>query len=251
MISDWYPGIREACVHWRDASMLQQTFEALEQAVQEDNDSCIDCAKAIVEVICRIVVDELDSPINSVKPKESNPSFGSWVASAIRVLDLGDVRHDKFMKLVSQHHKLTTVLGDLRNDAGPVSHGRDGFLDKLSVHHRRGAVLSADALITFLHQAYLEAELDLVQTREPYERFADRHDLIDANCSLRAEVDEDGMLDVVVRLPNKDEISLLVSCSRLLFQIDREAYLEALNASLQAPVVQEDDEEEEEEEGVA
>ncbi len=29
MSLDWCPGIREACVHWRDAPMLQQTFEAL------------------------------------------------------------------------------------------------------------------------------------------------------------------------------------------------------------------------------
>ena len=30
MTQDWCPGIREACAHWRDAPMLQQTFEALE-----------------------------------------------------------------------------------------------------------------------------------------------------------------------------------------------------------------------------
>lgn len=144
MSLDWCPGIREACGHWRDAPMLQQTFEALERTLEQDNDACIDCAKSIVEVFCHIIVDELDSPAQPVRPTEATPSFSAWVSAAVRVLKLGDNQNTKFLKLVSQHHKLTTALGDLRNESGPVSHGRDGFLAKLSVHHRRSAVLSAD-----------------------------------------------------------------------------------------------------------
>lgn len=231
MSLDWCPGIREACAHWRDAPMLQQTFEALERTLAENNDACIDAAKAVVEVVCRIVVDELDSPINPVKPKESSPDFGVWVSSAVRVLKLGDNRDSKFQKLVSQHHKLTSALGDLRNDSGPVSHGREGFLTKLSAHHRRAAVLSADAIVTFLHQAYLEAELDLVQTREPYERLDHLHRLIDAQVSLDAKVDEDGLLAVNVMLPTGDTLPIRAEASRFLYQLDREAYVEALNAA--------------------
>ncbi len=237
---DWCPGIREACSYWHDAPMLQQTFEALERTLAEDNDACIDCAKAIVEVVCRIVIDELDSPINPVKPKASSPDFGEWVGSAVRVLKLGENQNTKFLKLVSQHHKLTTALGDLRNDAGPVSHGRDGFLDRLSAHHRRSAVLSADAIVTFLHQAYLEAELDLVRTREPYERFDHLHELIDAHVSLQADVDDEGFLTIDVTLPSGDILPLRVEASRLLYQLDRDAYVEALNAARGAlvPVVE-------------
>lgn len=33
MSLDWCPGIRDACMHWRDAPMLQQTFEALERSL--------------------------------------------------------------------------------------------------------------------------------------------------------------------------------------------------------------------------
>lgn len=237
MTLDWCPGIREACSHWRDAPMLQQTLEVLERTLAEDNDACIDCAKAIVEVVCRIVIDELDSPINPVKPKASSPDFGDWVGSAVRVLKLGENQNNKFLKLVSQHHKLTTALGDLRNDSGPVSHGRDGFLERLSVHHRRSAVLSADAIVTFLHQAYLEAELDLVRTREPYERFDHLNELIDAHVSLQADVDEEGFLTIDVTLSSGDILPLRVEASRLLYQLDRDAYVEALNAARGAPAV--------------
>lgn len=225
------PGIREACVHWRDAPMLQQTFEALERTLEQDNDACIDCAKSIVEVFCRIIVDELDSPIQPVRPKAAAPDFGEWVGAAVRVLKLGENQNTKFLKLVSQHHKLTTALGDLRNESGPVSHGRDGFLAKLSVHHRRSAVLSADALVTFLHQAYLEAQRDPVSSREPWERFDAFNQLIDANVGLTLGENDDGEPELHVLLPGNEYLVINVPVSRLLYQLDRDAYIEALNAA--------------------
>lgn len=236
MSLDWCPGIREACMHWRDAPMLQQTFEALERTFEQDNDACIDCAKSIVEVFCRIIVDELDSPIQPVKPKAAAPDFGEWVGAAVRVLKLGENQNTKFLKLVSQHHKLTTALGDLRNESGPVSHGRDGFLAKLSVHHRRSAVLLADALVTFLHQAYLEAQRDPVSSREPWERFDAFNQLIDANVGLELLTDDDGNPGLRILLPGSDYLSINVPVSRLLYQLDRDAYIEALNAARGVPV---------------
>lgn len=236
MSLDWCPGIREACTHWREAPMLQQTFEALERTMEQENDACIDCAKSIVEVFCRIIVDELDSPTQPVKPKATAPDFGEWVGAAVRVLKLGENQNSKFLKLVSQHHKLTTALGDLRNESGPVSHGRDGFLAKLSVHHRRSAVLSADALVTFLHHAYLEAQRDPFSSREPWERFGTFNQLIDANAGLELTTDDDGNSELLVRLPGGDTLSLNISVSRLLYQLDRDAYIEALNAARNVPV---------------
>lgn len=236
MSLDWCPGIREACVHWRDAPMLQQTFDALERTLENDNDACIDCAKSIVEVFCRIIVDELDSPTQPVKPKAAAPDFGEWVGAAVRVLKLGENQNNKFLKLVSQHHKLTTALGDLRNESGPVSHGRDGFLAKLSVHHRRSAVLSADALVTFLHQAYLEAHRDPFNSREPWERFEPLNALIDSSVRVELVTDDDGNPELRVLLPGGDYLTLNIPVSRLLYQLDRDAYIEALNAARGAPV---------------
>ena len=216
--------------------MLQQTFQALEKSIIDENDACIDCAKSIVEVVCRLVIAELDSPVNPVRPQNTNPSFGEWVAAAVRVLKLGDVRNDRFQKLVSQHHKLTTALGDLRNDAGPVSHGREGFLDRLSIHHRRAAVISADALITFLHQAYLEIEPNILFTREPYERFSERNVVIDSHIVTNPPTNDEGMLEINILLPGSDEIKLGIEPSRLLYEIDRPAYVQAFNASREAAV---------------
>src|ERR1700722_2757893 len=234
---DWYPAIRDCCAYRPGAFMLQQTFQALEKSFVEENDACIDCAKATVEVVCRIIIDELDDSAQPAKPKEENPSFGVWVSAAVRALKLGDVRNNAFQKLVSQHHKLTKTLRLLRDDAGPVSHGKDGFIERLSSYHRRAAVLSADAIVAFLHQAYLETELNLEQTREPYERFQKFNTLIDGAVCLAARIEEDGDLTVTVKLPAEESLSITAPASRFLYQMDRQAYIEALNAARSAPAV--------------
>lgn len=234
MSADWYPGIRSFCAHWKHAPMLQETFAALEREFNEENDACIDAAKGLVECACRVLIEELDDPVAPLKPEATDTPLGQLVGLATRLLNLGAVRHRAFSDLIKQHNKLTKTLRVLRNEAGTVSHGKDGFIAKLSAHHRRSAMLAADAIVTFLHEAYLEREPDPVRSFEPYERFEAANMLIDALVSLRAEPDEDGLLNVVAVLPDGEEVPLAIEPSRLLFGVDREAYKLVLNACREA-----------------
>ncbi|MFN7783178.1 MAG: abortive infection family protein [Lysobacterales bacterium] len=234
MSLDWCAGIREACSHWRDAPMLQQAFEALEQTLEQNNDACIDCAKSIVEVVCRVIVESFHTPLAPLRPAQETPTLSLWLSAAVRALKLGDVRDEKFQKLVSSHHKLAGALNDLRNQAGTASHGRDPYLERLAVHHRRSAVLAADAIVAFLHKAYLDAQLDPTSSREPWERFADSNALIDAHVGLAVETDEEGVASLRVLLPGGDVLALNIEVSRLLYLFDRTAYVEALNAASSA-----------------
>lgn len=227
MTLDWYPGIRECCAFWPQAAMLQQTFESLEKSFETNNDACIDCAKSIVEVVCRVIVEDLDDPSDPHKPKEETPAFGQWVTAAVRVLKLGDNRDTSFKKLVSQHHKLTETLGSLRNGAGPVSHGRDGFIQRLSAYHHRAAVLSADAIVAFLHHAYLDAEVRMTTTMRSYDCFENFHALIDASATLRLDTDDAEESTIAVRI-GEEEFFIPIRASELLFSFDRRAYVEAL-----------------------
>jgi len=238
MSLDWYAGIREFCDHWRDAPTLQQTFATLEKEFEAENDACVDAAKALVECACRVIIENLDDPTTPLKPEEENPPFGRWVSAAVRVLDLDQVRDNSFQKLISQYHKLTTALGDLRNKAGTASHGKDGFIEKLSRHQRRSAVLAADAIVTFLHEAYLQREPELVRSREPYTRFMQANTLIDSNVGLSATEDsENAMVRVDIYLPSGDTLPLAIEASRLLYEFDREAYIVALLAAKEAALV--------------
>ena len=234
MSADWYPGIKAFSTHWRHAPMLQQTFETLEREFADENDACIDAAKGFVECACRLLIEELDDPVNPLKPTAPDTALGELVGLATRMLNLGTVRHRAFSDLVKQHNKLTDTLRVLRNEAGTVSHGKDGFIAKLSAHHRRSALLAADAIVTFLHEAYLEREPDPVRTFEPYERFEVSNAIIDEFATLRADLDDEGYLRAVVILPDGEEVPLAIETSRLLFGVDREAYKLVLNACREA-----------------
>lgn len=234
MTLDWCPGIREACSHWRDAPMLQQNLEALEQTFDQNNDACIDCAKTIVEVVCRVIVESFHSPLTPLRPLQETPTLSDWLSAAVRALKLGDIRDDKFRKLVSSHHKLATALNDLRNHAGPVSHGKEPYLERLAAHHRRSALLAADAIVAFLHKAYLDTQLDPASSREPWERFADNNTLIDTQIGLSAEANDEGIATLQFLLPGGEILPVTIEVSRLLYQLDREAYVEALNTAKSA-----------------
>ena len=229
MRADWYPGIQAFCSHWRHAPMLQQTLDTLEREFADDSDASIDAAKALVECACRLLVEELDDPAAPLKPAKSDIPLAELLGLATRMLDLGEVRDRAFATLIKEHNRLADALRVLRNEAGTVSHGKDGFIRKLSMHHRRAALLAADAIVTFLHEAYLERDPDPVLTLEPFERFAESNATIDEYAAIIAEADEDGILRARVFLPNNEEISLSVEPSRLLFGVDREAYKLALN----------------------
>lgn len=207
---DWCPGIRAACDHWRDAPMLQQTFEAMERNLEQNNDACIDCAKTVVEVVCRVVVENFHTQQAPLKPTQETPSLSDWLTAAIRALKLGDVRDEQFKKLVSNHHKLAGALNDLRNKAGPASHGKDPYLERLAEHHRRSAVLAADAIVAFLHQAYLDAHLNPISSREPWERFAQENELIDAYVSLAVSTEDGDLATLHFLLPGAMNYPLIL-----------------------------------------
>lgn len=234
MSADWYPGIRSFCTHWSHAPMLQQTFEALERQFADSQDACIDSAKAIVECACRVIIEELDDPASPLKPTRADASLGELLGLATRMLDLGEIRHRAFCDLIREHNRLADALRVLRNESGTTSHGKDGFIAKLSAHHRRGALLAADAIVTFLHESYLEREPDPVLTLEPYDRFEATNALIDEYAGLTVETDDNGWLSITVTLPEDEEVPLSVPPSQLLFGVDRQAYKLAANLCREA-----------------
>ena len=233
----WYPGIERACQHWRDAAMLQQTYETMVKAFDEENDAVIDAAKSIVEVVCRVIVEEFHSDNDPIRPVQDNPSLGTWMTAAVRALKLGESPDNEFRKLVSSHHKVADALNALRNKAGSVSHGREPYLERLTAHHRRSAVLAADAIVSFLFDEFLgNRNVRLESTREAYESFDEWNEIIDSRTYfVEAVANEDGGLSVEISLPDGTTFPLEVSPSRLLFGVDREGYKAALMAAQSTP----------------
>ena len=250
MSIDWCQGIREACEYWSDAPMLQHTFQALERDLDAGSDAAIDACKGLVECVCKLILDELDDPANPVKPASADASITVLFGAARRILGVSDVRDRGFADMVKHHNNLADSLRDLRNESGPVSHGKSGLVQTLSAYHHRTAVLAADTLVTFLHQAYLEVDVDLRKTSEPYGRFARFDTLIDEHVTIASSVDDEGNLTLHALLPSGDVVPLSVEPSRLLYQLDRDGYVEALNASRDAAALPSATSEDEADDGV-
>ena len=230
MTLDWCPGIREACGHWSDAPMLQHTFEALQASIENESDASIDAAKGLVECVCRVIVEQLDNATAPLKPRDE-ATITQWVTAATRLLRLSDIRDRQFADLIKHHNGLTESLRLLRNNAGPLSHGKDGFIEALTVYHRRSAILAADTVVAFLHKAYMDLQLDPIKSREPWERFAEENTLFDEHVRLSIDTEDGDSPTLRFLLPSGDELPINIEVSRLLYQLDRDAYVEALNSA--------------------
>lgn len=232
-MSELYPNIDRFCQHWSNAEMLQHTYQAFVREYEARSDGCIDAAKCLVECASKTVVAELDDPTNPIKDhktspvKSENPSLGNWLSAAIQLLKLVDDRDDPLNKTISQYNKLTAELGEFRKKAGPLSHGKLGFIERLSEHHRRMAIIAADTIIGFLHEAYLDQQTDPANTFEPYERFVRFNDKIDAHIGFKKAIIDEDRLVVSIELDKFDTREIDISVSQFLFGVERQTYKEA------------------------
>jgi hypothetical protein len=116
-----------------------------------------------------------------------------------------------------------------------VVHGKDGFLDTLTINERRAFLVTVDTVLALLLFAHDGTEPDLQYTREPYERFAHLHERVDRAVAVEAAIEDDEEHQVVVvtlRTGNLPEgVELRIEPSRLLYAIDRTAYVELLASS--------------------
>jgi hypothetical protein len=166
----------------------------------------------------------------------SEPSTTELLVEALRVLGLQNSRGaSKLDKLLSAHNKLTDALNEMRNENDPIAHGKDGFLDALTINERRAFLLTADTILALILRAYDGKEPDLQYTREPYDRFQHLHERLDGAVTVESTIedDQDGQeIVITLRTGNLPEgIQLRIEPSRLLYAIDRTAYVELLPSS--------------------
>lgn len=128
---------------------------------------------------------------------------------------------------------MSDALSEMRNENGPVAHGKDGFLDVIEEDHSRSFLHTGDAIVGVLLNALEGKQPNLLVTREPYERFAHLCERIDRSVALNAKVEfEDDLPVLIVSLSigNKPEtIDLRIEPSRLLYGIDRTAFVGVLS----------------------
>ena len=225
------PNYRRAKERWPDAPMLSGSYEALRACFDGNTYGLVENVKSFIESVCWTILEEFNEPTPS-----STPRTTELLVAALKPLGLQNTRGaNKLDKVLSGFNKLTDALTQMRNDHGAVAHGKEAFLDAVTTDHARAFLFTGDAIVVVLLNALEGKEPDLTFTLEPLDRFGHLNERIDRAVGVEARVDNDEdcpmvVLEISTGL-NDEAIEIRVEPSRLLYGIDRSAYIEVLKTS--------------------
>ena len=230
-LDDVAPNYRRARQRWPDAPMLRSCHDSLCACFAGTAHGQVDQVKAFIDSVCLTIVTEL----RGAMPQSSTPTTTELLGAALRSLGLQQSRHATALgSLLSGFNKLSDALATMRNENGPIAHGREGFRDAVAADHARAFLHAGDAILGLILSAYEGKQPDLVSTREPYESFPHLNERIDRAVALTARIDDGEarpVLVVTLTAGGADEaFELRVQPSELLYGIDREAYVAVLRS---------------------
>jgi hypothetical protein len=225
------PNYLRAKEHWPDAPNLSHCYREIVACYAGTSHGLVEHVKAMLESVCVTILEEFGRPMPS-----STPSTTELLVEALRPLGLYNTRGaSKMDKVLSGYNRLSDALSEMRNEQGTVAHGKDGFIEALEADHARAFLHTGDTIIGLLLNALEGKEPDLSKTREPYERFPHHNKRIDRSVGVEVAVDPDGDLPVVVLNITTggaaETIEIRVEPSRLLYGVDRSAYIEVLSTA--------------------
>jgi hypothetical protein len=225
------PHFRLAAERWPEAPTLLNHYMAVSECYSGAGHGLIATVKSFIECVCLTILGEFGKPMPS-----SDPSTTELLVEALKPLGLENTRGaSRVDKLLAAHNRMADALSEMRNVNDPVAHGKDGFLDALTANECRAFLITADTILALLLSAHEGKEPNLQYTREPYDRFGHLNDRIDRAVTLEATVEEgeEGQLLLLkVRGADAgDEIEIRVPPSKILYALDRTAYVGLLVSS--------------------
>lgn len=234
---EFVPQFRRARDRWPDAPTLASHYSAVIESYEGSAFDIIVTSKSFIECVSRTIIVES----GRLDPR-SDSTTTYLLGEALRALGLENSRGaSRLDEILSAHNKMADALSWMRNNNDPSAHGKDGFLDTLTTNECRAYLVTADSILGLLLAAYEGKEPDLLSTREPYERFNRFHRRIDEAVEMAASIDDEtGSLKVSLQTPAQPEgVELILEPSKLLYALDRTAYVELLRAAaVPAPAAQ-------------
>ncbi|MCM2348635.1 MAG: abortive infection family protein [Bacteriovoracaceae bacterium] len=227
---DIAPSFKQAVNKWPDAIALKQHYDSLELAHSSNSNSTIELTKSFFETVCYTIIEELGAP----KPTRASPTTSDIFSCAKRALNIDYIRETNGLgDIISGFNSLSDGLDKLRRFGGSAAHGKDGFIQHISNSHLRTHLLAADSLVSLLLNVLEGIEPNVLTTREPYERFNHLNKKIDQYSRIEAEVNEEsGVLEIKVSttIPDLEGFRIDVLPSAILFELNRPAYKDILQA---------------------
>jgi len=215
--------------HNRLIGFFKNLYSSLLLCYQNEQIGLIEHIKAYIESVCLTIFSDY-----GVEIEKSSPTTSDLLSQLWRILGFENTKGvSKIDKLISGYNKISDAIIEMRNETGIVSHGKDGFFEVMQKEHMRSFLLAGDSILCLIFSALDGKEPDIKYTREPYERFIRFNTIIDDSVLCRANTDEDEKIIILdfYHEQNSSEIQLRVEPSRLLFNLDRDAYIELMEVS--------------------
>lgn len=198
------------------AIQIRQQVEAIEEAVHDRPAMVFDLAKALVETICKTILDEHGIGY------DNNFDAPKLLRETLIRLQLFPSGHESPSDVTESIKKtvnglMTTVQGlcDLRTREGMASHGREAFSANLEPVQATLAASAADTVAGFLWNVHKSYSSTGSPERLSYEDNLEFNDWVD-------QIHEPPVM--IFELPYKH--------SEILFHLDRQAYSDALQEHL-------------------
>ncbi len=167
-ISEPLINYRKAVELWPEARTLSDYFDAIQLAAEGNGHGVVEHVKSFIECLCVTILTEHNAQLPS-----STPMLTELLVEALRTVGLHNTRGaSKLDKVLSAFNKLSDAISEMRNENGPVAHGKDAFIDAITTDHGRAFLYSGGAIVGVLVSAMEGTEPNLLYTREPYERFS-------------------------------------------------------------------------------
>lgn len=206
------------------ALQIRQQVEAIEEAVHDRPAMVFDLAKALVETICKTILDELGVGYDN---KLDAPKLLRETLIRLQLFPSGHESPSEVTESIKKtvNGIMTTVLGlcDLRAREGMASHGREAFSANLEPVQALFAASAADTVAGFLWNVHKSYSPTGRPERISYEDNPEFNDWVD-------QIHEPPVM--IFELPYKH--------SEILFHLDRQAYTDALQEHLANPEPDED-----------
>lgn len=206
---------------------IERHIIAIEKAVYDEPHLAFDLAKNMIESVCRTILTDRKIAFTS---KDEMPKLLKATTQCLPFLPVGgptvapdgtDVRASLEKTLSGLNQTLLGVC-ELRNGLGLVSHGKSGPGPEMATVQALLVAQAADAMIGFLHRIHTQ---DALTRPAAVLRYDDPK-----HAAFNAAVDDANDTVRIGLGAGVDRYELEYAPSRVLFDVDEEAYRNALDA---------------------
>lgn len=191
-------------------SHIEEQITSIEFAITENPGLAFDLARTLVESTCRTILTDKKQ---SHSPNDDLPKLFKAVTTSLPFLPSSvsaDGAKKSLLQTINGLHTALMGVCELRNGFGFASHGSDGSRPAMETTQAMLAAQAADAIVAFLHATHRQNQRSTGKARLRYEDNEEFNEYVDAQYEAIQIFD------------------LKYPPSEVLFQVDQEAYRNAL-----------------------